>query len=222
MAGRKTIFANQEYYHIYNRGIAKQPVFFNKKDYERFLLALSFYRFANPPLKLSRLLQLAKSIREPLLQKMSNRGEKLVEIICFALMPNHFHLLLQQIKEHGISIFLSKSVNSYTRYVNTKLERQGDLFQGVFKALHLETDEQLLHLSRYIHLNPVVSYLVKESALSDYPWSSFPDYLRGQPSFLKLEPVLFQFPSPKDYQKFVFDQIDYAKKLEEIKHLLLE
>lgn len=221
MSGRKVIFANDEYYHVYNRGIARQPIFSDKRDYERFLLTLSFYRLS-PPVKLSRLLQLPQNQREAILNTMNTKGEKLVEIISFAFMTNHFHLLLKQNINNGISIFLSKSTNSYTRFFNLRHKRVGDLFQGVFKAVHVETDEQLIHLSRYIHLNPVVSFIIKDSELISYPWSSLPDYLGGISSIVESEPVLGHFKSPKAYREFVFDQIDYGKKLEIVKHLILE
>lgn len=222
MSGRKVIFANNEYYHIYNRGIARQPIFSDKRDYARLLLTLSFYRFLSLPVKLSRLLQLPQNQRETILDEINTKDKKLVDIISFSFMPNHFHLLLKQNVDKGISIFLSKSTNSYTRFFNLRHKRVGDLFQGVFKAVHIETDEQLIHLSRYIHLNPVVSFITKESKLTSYPWSSLPDYLSGNSKMVELGSVLSHFKSPDAYRKFVFDQIDYGKKLENIKHLIIE
>ena len=137
-------------------------------------------------------------------------------------MPNHFHFLLKQIAENGISIFVSKFTNSYTKYYNTKRSRTGPMFQGVFKSVYVESDEQLIHLSRYIHLNPVASVIIKDAELLSYPWSSLRDYLRGKPSLLYIEPVLNHFSSSNDYKNFVLDRIDYAKQLEQIKHLTLE
>lgn len=222
MSGRKVIFANNEFYHIFNRGVARQPIFSDKRDYERLLLTFPFYRFLSPPVKLSRLLQLPQNQRAGILDEMDNKGKKMVEIISFVFMPNHFHLLLRQNINNGISIFLSKSINSYTRFFNIRHRRVGDLFQGVFKAVHVETDEQLIHLSRYIHINPAVSFIIKDSDLISYPWSSLPDYLRRESLVVDMEPVLSNFKSPNEYRRFVFDQIDYGKKLREIKHLLLE
>lgn len=222
MSKRKVVFANGEYYHIYNRGVARQPIFSDKRDCERLLLTLSFYRFLSPKVKLSRLLQLPYDQRETILEEMNTKGKKLVEIISFAFMPNHFHLLLKQNIKNGISIFLSKVTNSYTRYFNLRHKRVGDLFQGVFKALHLENEEQFIHLSRYIHLNPIISFIIKESDLLSYPWSSMPDYLRGKSELIELKPVLSHFKSSEGYRQFIFDQVDYGKKLAEIKHLLLE
>lgn len=222
MAGRPFVLATGEYYHIFNRGIARQPVFFGKRDYQRFLLTLSYYRHANPPVKLSRYLQLSISQRDQFLLQMEKNPDLLVDIICIALMPNHFHLLLKQVSEKGISAFMSKTVNSYTRYVNTVQERAGDLFQGVFKAVHVETNEQLLHLSRYIHLNPVVSHRVKKNELLSYPWTSLPLYAGKAPQFVSPEIILSQFNTKAAYTQFVLDQADYGKTLEEIKHLTLE
>ncbi|MBM3211627.1 hypothetical protein FJY90_07215 [Candidatus Gottesmanbacteria bacterium] len=222
MSGRKLIFANEEYYHIYNRGIARQPIFADKRDYERFFLTFSFYRFLLPPVKLSRLLQLPHDQREDILNAMNTKSKKLIDIISYAFMPNHFHLLLKQNIDNGISIFLSKSTNSYTRFFNLRHKRIGDLFQGVFKAVHIETDEQLIHLSRYIHLNPVASFIIKDSELISYPWSSLLNYLDGKSSILELKSVLSHFGSPKNYKRFVFDQIEYGKKLELVKHLTIE
>lgn len=213
--------ATGEYYHIYNRGITKQPVFLVKKEYERFLLTLSYYRFSNPPIKLSRFLQLPKDQKQQFLIDINNR-EKLIEIISFVFMPNHFHFLLKQTKDNGTSTFLSRTTNSYTRYFNTKYERIGPLFQGAFKAVRVETDDQLIHLSRYIHLNPLVSYVVKDSDFLFYPWSSLPDFLNNKSSLVNIETLLAYFPNSEAYKNFILDQVDYARKLEEIKHLLLE
>lgn len=219
MAQKRIPLVIGEYYHILNRGVARQPVFFGKRSYERFLVTLSYYRDLDPPIKLSRFLKLPQAARQSSLKK---HKEKLVELISFVLMPNHFHLLLKQTADDGISTFLSKLTNSYTRYLNTKQKRIGPLFQGVFKAVHLETEEQLLHLSRYIHLNSLVSFVVREKDFLTYPWSSLPDYLKGRSELVDLNPVFSRFSSPNAYQKFVLDHADYAKKLEQIKHLTLE
>lgn len=151
-------------------------------------------------------------------------NDKLVDIICFCLMPNHFHLLLNQLKDNGISKFMANLQNSFTRYFNTKHERIGHLLQGQFKAVLIEDDNQLLHVSRYIHLNPYSSYVVKDlESLEQYLWSSFPEYLgKVAAEICNKEIILSQFKDKKDYKKFVFDQADYQRRLEEIKHLVIE
>ena len=136
-------------------------------------------------------------------------------------MPNHFHFLIKQLKDGGITEFVSKLSNSYTKYYNTKYNRVGPLLQGEFKAVLIESDDQLIHVSRYIHLNPIASFLVKD--LKNYRWSSYPEFTGEiKDGFCAKEEILSFFKSPKDYEKFVLDQVDYAQKLELIKHQLLE
>lgn len=214
--------ANDEHYHVYNRGVALQPTYLFKKDYERFLLCLSYYRFGDIPFKLSRLLQIPKEEREQILTRLETTNNKIIELIAFCLMPNHFHLLLKQIATGGISRFLKLIADSYTRYFNTRHERVGPLFQGAFKAVHIENNEQLLHLSRYIHLNPFVSFLIKEENFINYPWSSLSAYLQADSIFVNPQIILNNFKSPQGYLEFVMDQADYGKELERIKHLVLE
>lgn len=212
MPGRILPLVNNEYYHIYNRGSEKRNIYTQPRDYTRFQKTLRYYQFSGPKPKFS---QFTKSnLFKPLL------NEKLIEIICYCLMPNHFHFLVRQLKEKGISIFLSQLSNSYTKYFNVKYGRIGPLLQGAFKAVRIETDEQLVHVSRYIHLNPVVSGLVKRP--ENYKWSSYLEYVKNKPFFCSVSEVSGLFRSPRKYQKFVEDQIDYGRSLELIKHHLLD
>src|SRR5258706_16455772 len=123
-----------------------------------------------------------------------NLNTKIVEIIAYCFMLNHFHFLIRQIREGGITEFVSKISNSYTKYFNVKYERVGPLLQGEFQAVHIETDEQLIHVSRYIHLNPTVNFIAK--TLDDYPWSSFHEYTDETISgFCEKDIILNQFLS---------------------------
>lgn len=223
MPSRITPLVTSHVYHVYNRGVARQPTFFSKRDYERIMLTFRYYRLYKPPRKLSYFLELPAPEREPWLLHQEKELTKLVEIVCFVLMPNHFHMLLRQLVDSGITTCLRNSLNSYTKFINTKYQRPGPLFQGEFKAIRMETDEQLLHVSRYIHLNPLVSSVVREDKLRTYPWSSLPVYLGSATSpYLSPTIVLNQFSPNNRYESFVFDHADYAKKLENVKHLLLE
>ena len=222
MPRRITPLANGEYYHIYNRGVAQQPTYSSVKTYERFILCLSYYRFNNTPFRLSRLLQIPTDERESILTNLKNSDERIVELIAYCLMPNHFHILIQQLTNVGISKFLRHVTDSYTRYFNTKHDRVGPVFQGAFKAVHITTDEQLIHVSRYIHLNPLVSFVVHEDQFLNYQWSSLSSYLKGGRDLVNPEAILQQFKSPQSYLKFVMDQADYGKQLERIKHLTFE
>ena len=222
MPGRITPLVTDEVYHVYNRGINKQLTFTTKKEYRRAILALEFYRVSNPPIRLSKFLELDKE-KQKEITEVINQTEKLVQIICFCLMPSHFHFLLKQKKDNGISKFLGNFQNSYTRYFNTRNERDGSLFLDQFKAKRIETDEQLIHVSRYIHLNPHTGFIIKTiKELEEYPWSSFSNYITGNNGFLEPDLVLDMFGSRDKYKQFVFDQADYQRKLKMVKHLILE
>lgn len=222
MADRRSPIVTGQFYHVFNRGVAGQPVFFNKRDYQQAMLTLSYYRFKDPPVKLSRFKELVLQQREDIFRSLESKNETLVKVVSFGLMPNHFHFLLYQDQDNGIFTFISQFTNSYTKYINTKNIRTGPLFGGVYRSVLIETDEQLIHVSRYIHLNPVVAYVTKKEELFNYPWSSLPDFLRGGSSLVWAKPVLDHFSSAEDYKKFVEDQIDYGRQLEVIKHLTLE
>lgn len=211
------------YYHILNRGVAHQPTFLLARDYERFLLCLSYYRHKDAPLRLSKLLQIPKDVRTKLLERLETVNNTMVELIAFCCMPNHFHILVKQHFDGGVSLFMKKVADSYTRYFNTKHKRIGPVFQGAFKAVHISSSEQLLHVSRYIHLNPLVTAVVRENDFLAFPWSSLRSYLNdGGLTFVNTQPVLENFRNSQQYLEFVKDQADYGKRLEEIKHLSLE
>lgn len=136
-------------------------------------------------------------------------------------MPNHFHLLLRQFKEGGIQEFISKVINSYTKYFNTKHDRVGHLFQGQFKSVAVDTNEQLVHVSRYIHLNPYVADLEKH--LDNYPHSSYVQFTKADIiGICNTEPVLELFKDKVDYQQFVNDHTSYAVDIYRIKPLIAE
>lgn len=224
MPQRKTVFATNQYYHVFNRSINKEPIFTKQKSNNRAIETINYYRFENPPVRLSYLLSFGQDKRQKITSSLSKNAKKLVEIICFTLMPNHFHFLLKQNLDNGISIFLALFQNSYTRYFNTKNRRQGHLFQGQFKAVRIEDDEQLMHVNRYIHLNPYTSYVVsKFEELKKYPYSSLPEYLNKEKyNICEKQIILSHFPTINKYGKFLLDQADYQRQLQRIKHLVLE
>lgn len=222
MPGRIIPLVTNEVYHVYNRGNNRQTTFLNKRDYQRALETIKFYRFSNPPVSLSKLLEIDRDTRADILKAL-DKENKLVQIICYCLMPNHFHFLLKQLVDNGIAKFLSNFQNSYTRYFNVKHERDGSLFLDQFKAVRVETDEQFVHLSRYIHLNPFTGYVVKSlEELETYPYSSFPGYLKGNEPWVASDLILGFFKNKISYKKFVFDQAEYQRELKIIEHLALE
>lgn len=222
MPGRIVPLVDGEIYHVFNRGINRQPTFTAKKEYQRAIQTIRYYRVSTPPLRLSKFLELEKKRQIEMLRVME-LTDKLVQVIAYCLMPNHFHFLLRQTQTDGISKFLGNFQNSYTRYFNTRNQRDGSLFLDQFKAVRIETEEQLVHVCRYIHLNPYTSFVVKEfSDLEQYPWSSFSDYLQNNDSLVEPDVIMGLFKNTSVYKKFVFDQADYQRSLKEVGHLLLE
>lgn len=225
MPGRLIPLVTDQIYHVLNRGISLQPTFITKRDFQRAIEVTRYYQNKNRPLRYSQFLSLSNERRTQILENLAKKGEYLVKIIAYCLMPNHFHFVLKQLTENGISKFVGNFTNSYTRYFNTKNKRSGPLFGGKFKAVVVETNNQLLHLSRYIHLNPYSSHVTK--TLADtvlYPYSSFQEYIsESEINFCQKEIVLGSFRSKTNpYKEFVLNQADYQRRLNEIKHLSLE
>jgi putative transposase len=213
----RPVFVTGQYYHLYNRGVAKQPLFHDDQDYRHFLLTIAHYQEAEPTHRLSDL-----PPQERAILFLSEAGRPIIEMIAFSLMPNHFHLLVRQLIDGGISTFMRRAMNSYTRAYNVRYHRVGTVFQGRFSAVLVTTDEQLLHLVRYIHLNAVVSHICERP--EDYRWSSHRQYLTNKTNRLCHPQLLLTMIGGDQhrYQSFVNDQIAYASELELIKHLTLE
>ncbi|MBU3978938.1 transposase [Patescibacteria group bacterium] len=222
MPGRKIPLITNQIYHVYNRGINRQPTFTNTREYKRAVESLQFYQTSSPPIKLSRYLQLEEKRGNEIIEIMTKMN-KTIKMLSYCLMPNHFHFLIKQELENGIAKFLSNFQNSYTRYFNVKHNRDGPLFLDQFKAVRMETEEQLVHLSRYIHLNPHTGFIIKSPTdLKHYHWSSFPDYLKLGSNSVNTEIILSMFKNTYDYEQFVYDQADYQRDLKMIEHLVIE
>ena len=168
MGKRNTILVTGEVYHVFNRSSHKVPIFKNRRDFTIFIDAMSYYLQASPPVKFSKYRQNKKAYQLDL-------KNNLITIVNYCLMPTHFHFTLRQEKDNGIRLFIQKLTNSFAHYLNTKNESFGPVFTGNFKAIRVTSEEQLLHLSRYIHLNPVTDYLVEKP--EEYSFSSHRIYL---------------------------------------------
>lgn len=224
MPRREPLLATGEIYHIFNRGLNHQPIFYGQENYQRAVDLFSFYRFAHLPLRFSHFNNLKYTQKAALSAALEAKDQKLISLISFCLMPNHFHFLLRQEKDGGISKFMANFQNSFTRYFNTRYQRTRYLFEGQFKAVKIETEEQLLHTSRYIHLNPYTAYVVKTTeALLDYPWSSLSQFIQENSfGICEVQEILNSFASKSQYEQFVLDQRDYQRSLDRMRHLLLE
>lgn len=158
-------------YHIYNRGVEKRKIFLDEEDYIVFLALLKKYLF--PKMKV------LDKIRNKIVEKDNRKSMNMeISLLCFCLMPNHFHLLMKQAhKQKSIASFMQKVCTCYSIYFNKKYNRVGKLFQGHYKAVLVREDYYLLHLSRYIHRNPLELFHSDKNMLAKYKWSSYADYL---------------------------------------------
>lgn len=203
------IYQENGVYHVYNRGVEKRDIFLDDRDYKTFLYFLKEYLLdPNDPLRGNRTGKGRTLVR----QSFAGR----VELLAYCLMPNHFHLLLRQIGENDIAEFMKCLGTIYTMYFNDRYDRKGSLSQGRYKAILVENDDYLLHLSRYIHLNPSCKGLT----LAGYDWSSYQEYLgvRGT-KWVKPEFILSIFNDNEDnemigksrYKEFV-EELEYDSK----------
>lgn len=180
-------FSTNEIYHIYNRGVEKRNIFSNEKDYFRFIHDMFEFNDSAPAMNINFHF---RSNPHPAIPRAGKKQRKIfVEIICFCLMPNHYHLLVKQKVDGGITEFMRKLGTGYTNYFNKKNHRVGSLFQGKFKAIHIKKDAHLLYLPHYIHLNPLDVAMPEWRGgkirdvgkalqfLESYRWSSYQDYI---------------------------------------------
>lgn len=202
------LYVENGFYHIYNRGVEKRRIFQEAEDYKKFLHYLKIY--------LSPIESVTKEF--PLLRAnlvKANLSEQL-DLLCYCLMPNHFHLLIKQKTKDAITKLMRQVMTSYSMYFNNKYNRVGPLFQGKFKAAIIENDPYLLHLSRYIHQNPKERGI----ALSDFPWSSYSFYInKNEHEWLKPNQILEYFSNMNKnftYKGFVEDNLGTEVSIEKI------
>lgn len=221
MPQRSTVLATNEVYHVFNKSIAKAPVFSTKWHLNKLLEIVEFYLYPQQ-LRLSRLRTLPSDTKKEYV--VAYRKKKpLVEMYSFAFMLNHYHFLVKQLVDKGISRFISNVQNSFAKFYNLKNDRNGALFQNSFKAKRVENEEQFLHISRYIHLNPVTSYIIEFKDLETYPYTSFPYYVGENSNLIvNTEVILRLIGSKEKYTQFVSDQVDYQRELALIKDLIIE
>jgi len=221
MPKRHIFFADGEIYHIYNRSSGKIPIFNNKRNNSFFLDLIEYYRYPNN-LRFSFFNALSQESQIAYLDQQI-KHQPFVSIYAYALMRTHYHLIVKQNTNHGIKKLISNLQNSFAKHFNLKFNRHGSLFQGPFQAKRIETEEELLHVSRYIHLNPVTSFYIDYLDLEQYPWTSFIDYsTKGRNTFIDSSLVLNHFESFNDYKKFVYDRVDYQRTLDVVKHLTFD
>jgi len=179
---------------------------------------LAFYRLRKTPCRFSHFIRNKKNYGK-INSKQHHDSNQIVKIIAYCLMPTHLHLIMQQLEEEGISRYMNLVLKSYSKYFNTKHKRKGPLWEGRFKSILVEDDEQFLHLTRYIHLNPVSASLVSDP--KNWEFSSYKEYTNSaKKRVCDLKGYLNM--DPKHYKKFVKDQIGHQRELQRVKHLILE
>lgn len=149
--------------------------------------------------------------------------KRTVELVAFCIMPNHFHLIVKEIEEAGIANYMQRILTAYSKYYNTKYDKSGHVFQGPYRAVHIQDDRQMLHLSAYIHRNPreISKWFNKENK---YPWSSYQDFVNQNRwgDLILPNMIIEQFNSRRKYHHFVQtspakaikEEIDYLENLD--------
>lgn len=194
-------YAADSYYHIYNRGVNKAPIYLDEQDYTVFLSLLKRYLDSKPT--------------KDQYQREYQSFKKEIELLAFCLMPNHFHLLIFQNEEQlAIEKFMRCVITTYSMYFNKKYKRIGPVFQGPYKAVRIADQSYLEHISRYIHLNPI--------AWQTYEWSSLPYFMGAKhASWVKPKRIMDIFDgSQKTYNTFLEDYEDYKSELDLIKTIV--
>jgi len=199
-------FSSDHIYHVYNRGVEKRKIFLENRDYVRFIHDLFILNNENSVSNINYYFE-GYAIEKNLIERKPRK--LLVEILAFALMPNHFHLILRQKANNGIVRFMQKIGVAYSKFFNQKYDRVGSLFQGRFKSVILENESHFLYLPFYVHANPVSLMNGKSSVrkmmgyLESYRWSSHLDYSgkHNFPSVISREFILGTFGSEEIYKK---------------------
>lgn len=226
---------NNEIYHIVLRGVGDSTIFQNINDYYRGIFSLYEFNDSTHVHIRDRRRDRLRAKRNGQEQFSANR-DLLVEVLAFYFMPNHIHLLLQQIKDNGITDFMRKSGGGYASYFNKKYERKGHLFQNRFRAVHITTIEQLRNTFVYIHTNGIslIESGWKEKGitnpeetinfLENYKWSSYQDYIgkKNFPSVTDRELLLKVMGGEEDCRKFVENWIRYKGNIKELGEINLE
>lgn len=221
---KKPKLVTNEVYHIYNRGVEKRNIFLNDKDYFRFIHDVFEFNDIAPTMNLNFHFQSNYTI----LRNPQKPRKLLVEILCFCLMPNHYHILLRQKVDGGITDFMRKLGTGYANYFNQKYQRVGPLCQGKFKAVHVTEESYLLYLPHYIHLNPLDLFMPewRNQKISDvdralrflasYRWSSYMDYIgkKNFPSLIQRNFLSQIYRSPTSIVNYKKEMTEWLQKLD--------
>lgn len=198
---RNIEIVNDEYYHIYNRGVDKRTAFCDEKDFHRFIQGMIEFNVLSPIGSLYE-----NSFKKAPLGSSASKlavpsNQCLVEIICYCLNPNHFHFLLKQVSDKGIEKFMHRLSTGYTKYFNLKNNRSGSLFQGRYKASHINTNEYFFHLSVYINLNFKIHQLGSSASKFKSSWQEYKKWNKKNYICTK-DCIMDEFKNFQEYDDF--------------------
>ena len=198
---RETPLVQGEYYHLYNRGVDKRAIFQDRTDLSRFMQSINEFNYIEP----------IGSIFMNSFNKDRKSKGKLIEIICYCLNPNHYHFVVRQLADNGISEFMKRLSGGYTQYFNGRYKRSGALFQGRFKSSHIGSNEYLLHVSAYVNLNN--RFKGKPHTLSKSSWD---EYLGKEDGICNTGIVLEQFRNASTYEKLALSSLEGILRRKEL------
>ncbi len=218
---RNIKFATQEFYHIYNRGVDKRDIFMDSNDVARFLACMSIFNTKDS------VGSVYEYSREEKFGSLAPKKKKLVNFVAYCLNQNHYHFILEPLTDDGIQKFMHRLSTGYTNYFNEKYERSGSLFQGTYKAIHISSNEYLLHLSVYVNWNYKVHKGLNKKWMDNLPISSFKEYSgETAKSFCVKDIVLEQFNNIKEYKHFCEETLptilERKEEEKELKHMMLD
>lgn len=210
MAKRKVAFVEGEHYHIYNRGVDKRNIFLDEDDLDRFFKSMIEFNVIDP---IGSIYQNSFNKKEEVqLGGLASKSEdRLVDFVAYCLNPNHYHFLVMQVADRGIEKFMHRLSTGYTMHFNEKEKRSGALFQGKFKAVHVDSNEYLLHVSAYVNLNDSVHQLgglASKLVKSRSSWEEYTDKSKKANNFCKKDIILGQFRNTAEYKKFAMSSLE--------------
>ena len=192
---RVKVYISDVYYHIYNRGWNRSEIFLDEDDYTYFESLLVRH--------------ISTEVRKDRKGREYRWLRPAIQLNAYCLMPNHFHMLVYQTDESGISQLMSSVLTAYTMYFNKKYKRRGSLFESTYKAVLIADDVQLMHITRYIHLN--------HAGYRTWPHSSYDDYLSNARDWVDPTQILALFGSKQRYKEFVDDYEELQRERDRIK-----
>ncbi len=235
---RRFQFDSNKFYHIYNRGIEKRDVFIDIEDFTRFIKSMREFNAIEPIGSLyekdfrERMKGGREGVRHPrgiketkspigdLVSSVSLNARKLVDVLSYCLIPNHYHFILEQLIEEGISKFMHKLNLGYSMYFNNKYNRSGSLFEGPFKAKEINNYSHFLKLIVYVNCN---SEIHKICSAENWPWSSYLDYINKRNGTLCNKDIIKdEFANPAEFKNFCIEVLPDIIEIKELKGYLLE